>query len=240
MAEGLHPSMIVDCISDLHGHYPDLEGGDLLLIAGDLTVHDRDYEHRDFILWLAQIQKSKNKYEKIIYIGGNHDNFLHDPNRYGAIKTTSWNIDYLCDTGTEFQGLKIWGTPWSMTFPGMNPACKAFTVDHEIFLEDKWEQIPHDVDILITHTPPYGILDQVIDESVGFENGYRRHAGSKYLFNLFKYVFRPKLHVFGHIHEAYGQEEFFTGYNNIVVKSVNASHVNEKYEPVNKPVRVIL
>jgi Icc-related predicted phosphoesterase len=233
--------VIVDCVSDLHGFYPELEGGDLLIVAGDLTAHDRDEEHRDFVLWLAQIQKSKNKYNKIIYIGGNHDNLLYDSKRFGALKTASeWNIEYLCDSGTEFEGLKIWGTPWSMTFPNMNPHCKAFTVDREIELHPYWEKIPHDVDILITHTPAYGVLDEVIDISMGFENGYRRNAGSKYLYNLFTYVFRPKLHVCGHIHESYGHGEFFSGYNNIMVKSVNASYVNEKYEPVNRPIRVIL
>lgn len=41
--------MIIDCIADLHSHYPKLDGGDLLIVAGDLT--DRDsLEHVRIIL----------------------------------------------------------------------------------------------------------------------------------------------------------------------------------------------
>lgn len=223
--------LVVDCIADLHGNYLKLEGGDLLIIAGDLTGNDSDEEHKDFIFWLAQLQTSEHKYKKVIYIGGNHDNFLYDPNRHGAIKTTTWNIDYLCDSGTEFEGFKIWGSPWTTTFKGMNPMCKAFTVDTEIQLGDKFESIPWDTDILITHSPPRNVLDKTIDG---------RNVGSNYLYAWFKYVERPMLHVFGHIHEGYGQQEYFCGYNDTKVKSVNASHVNYKYQPVNPPVRVIL
>lgn len=223
--------MKIDCISDLHGHYPELEGGDLLIIGGDLTAHDRDEEHRDFILWLAQIQKSKNKYKKIIYIAGNHDNFLYDPNLYGVIKTTAWNIEYLCDFGTEFEGLKIWGSPWTLTFKGMNPHCKAFTVDTEEELQEKWKNIPEDIDILITHSPPWGVMDEVKKHpQVAGEN-----CGSMHLFLILKYSVRPRLHVFGHIHEGYGQQKRFAE-----CISVNASHVNERYEPVNKPIRIEL
>lgn len=176
----------------------------------------------------------RQKYSKVIFIAGNHDNCLvGNPSMHqGPYEDIGRpEIAYLFDNGIEFEGLKIWGSPWTMKFPGMNPHCMAFTVDTEEELADKFEKIPHDTDILITHSPPYGILDKIVDG---------RNVGSKYLHAWFKYVERPKLHVFGHIHEAYGQGEFFSGYNNTMVKSVNASHVNEHYQPVNKPIRVIL
>lgn len=214
--------MIVDCIGCLHGHYPKLEGGDLLIVTGDLTARDVSNEYEKFLRWVVS-----SHYKKIIWIGGNHDNFIQKfftPSKYSP--TT-----YLCDSGTEFEGLKIWGSPRTLKFKGQNPHAMAFCVDTEEELADKFEKIPPDTDILITHSPPYGILDKT-------DRG--ENVGSPYLYSWFKYVGRPKLHVFSHIHEAYGQEEVFVGHNNIMVKSINCSHVNELYQPVNKPMRVVL
>lgn len=219
--------MIIDCIADLHGFFPKLDGGDLLIVAGDLTATDTAVEYMKFHEWIR-----KQKYKKIILIAGNHDNLIQKGFFTGKSITPEWlGFDYLLDSGIEFEGLKIWGSPWTKTFPGMNPHCKAFTFDTEDELADKFEKIPRDTDILITHSPPYSVLDKIVD-------GYS--VGSLYLFNWFKYIERPKLHVFGHIHEAYGQAEIFPGYNDTMVKSVNASHVDELYNPVNKPIRIIL
>jgi Icc-related predicted phosphoesterase len=228
--------MIIDCISDLHGHYPELEGGDLLIIAGDMTAHDKIPEWFIFFDWLE-----KQKYRKKIYIGGNHDNFLvhciafNDPkhkwlsdlieeetgNPKGA------NIEYLKDTGTEFEGLKIWGSPWTAWFAGINSKCEAFVLNGESFLKKKWDLIPKDVDILITHSPPFGHLDRVYNGQIG----KWMHCGSMTLAQI---DCDPKLWVFGHIHEGYGQKE------EEECKYVNASIMNEYYEPVNKPIRIIL
>lgn len=223
--------MKITCIADLHGYKPELSGGDLLIITGDLTARDTDKEHLDFIEWIAYEQKYKNLYKKVVYVAGNHDNFL-DPKskRYGKIKTpTEWNIEYLCDSGTEFEGLKIWGSPWTKTFAGMNPHCKAFTCETERELAEKWEMIPDDVDILITHGPPDGILDR---------NFFAQSCGSRSLRRIIGRI-QPKLWVFGHIHEGYGEtkETSLTGKE---YHFVNASHVNEKYQPVNKPIEIEL
>lgn len=210
--------MIIDCISDLHGYYPKLEGGDLLIVAGDLTARDTSDEHIDFIEWL-EIQD----YQKKIVIAGNHDNNI-DPD---GIETYCWNSSYLEDSGTKFDGLKIWGSPWSLTFDGINPKCEAFTGDEE-FLKRKFDLIPVDIDILITHSPPYGIMDK----------GLHLHLGSHELRNIVLDACRlprMKLHVFGHIHECGGKK-----INTPLCSFVNASHVDEKYRPVNEPVRIIL
>lgn len=221
--------MIIDCISDLHGFYPYLEGGDLLIIAGDLTARDTYDEYNKFFDWLVQ-----QDYKKAIIVAGNHDNKLQQ----GHIPICSFNdyglseVEYLCDSETEFEGLKIWGIPWSKRFIGMNPHCMAFTFfDENWFYDEKVSQIPLDVDILITHSPPYSILDKVVD-------GYS--VGSPSLFNWLKYVCRPRLHIFGHIHEAYGQCEVFPTYNDKMMISVNCSQVNERYQNVNKPVRIVI
>jgi Icc-related predicted phosphoesterase len=216
--------MIIDCIADLHGHYPKLEGGDLLIVAGDLTARDTIYEHADFLGWL-NIQK----YKKKIFIAGNHDNNVD--------KKFDWDetLDYLCDSGAEFEGLKIWGSPWTPLFEGINPACKAFMLS-EGKLEAKFAKIPDDTDILVTHGPPLGVFDGIVN-NIPMKNGMMKkivkYAGSRSLDDRVSDI-KPRLHVFGHIHEGYGQDLIGD------VEFVNCSHVNERYEPVNKPIRVIL
>jgi Icc-related predicted phosphoesterase len=230
--------MIIDCIGCLHGERPKLKGGDLLIVTGDLTARDTDEELDEFDNWL-----DAQEYKKKIFIAGNHDNVLLDEKprkryaRFSGIKRERY--EYLCDSGTEYEGLSIWGSPWTASFPGINPKCKAFTIpfgpDTEDHLMNYWELIPKKVDILITHSPPYGILDGIPQE-----DGSVFHVGSKSLHAWIKYVERPRLHVFSHIHEAYGREEHFPTYNDEMMISVNCSIMNEKYKPVNKPIRIIL
>lgn len=212
--------MNITAISDLHGHYPELEGGDLLIIAGDLTAKD-DYEELDyFVRWIA-VQDYKNK----VVVAGNRDTCIErNPNWINPLQCA-----YLCDSGIEVEGLKIWGSPWTKTFEGMNPHCKAFTCDTEEKLAEKWALIPDDTDILVTHSPPYGIRDH--------DRGYPKGClGSTSLQRELFLRLTPKLMVCGHIHEGYGIEPP----GGIVQRCVNASHVNEHYKPVNKPIRVEL
>lgn len=214
---GTHRKMIVDCIADLHGEFPTLEGGDLLIVAGDLVGRSALVAYQYFDKWLRE-----QKYRKKIVIAGNHDLYLVD-NPYPI---NSPGVSFLCDSGTEFEGLKIWGTPWTKTFKGINPNCTAFCLKDEQELSEKWNLIPKDTDILVTHCPPWGVLDRIRypDYNVGSES------------LLFKSTqIEPILHVFGHIHEHGGKkEELHARFY------VNASHVNENYDPVNAPVRVII
>ncbi len=209
--------MKIDCISDLHGYYPKLEGGDLLIVAGDLTGRDKRDEYIYFCAWVRH-----SGYKKIIVIAGNHDNLMqNEPNFF----LSNDQVSYLCDSGTEFEGLKIYGSPWTKTFPGINPHCCAFTVDTDEELAEKWEMIPNDTDILITHSPPYGIFDLTSsNETVGSRSLRERSM-----------KISPKLHIFGHIHECGGRI-----LDTVQTKFINASIVNEHYQHVNKPVRVVL
>jgi len=125
----------------------------------------------------------------------------------------------------------------------MNPHYKAFTVDTEEELAKKWALIPDDVDILVTHSPPYGILDGIpilpktYPRSLTIGN---RHVGSDSLLNRIERVM-PKIHVFGNIHQSYGEHFLLReSWQPNDTRFINASHVNERYQPVNKPIRVIL
>jgi Icc-related predicted phosphoesterase len=230
--------MIIDAISDLHGFLPQLEGGDLLIIAGDLTARDTEYQHDDFFVWL-----NDQSYTKKIFIAGNHDNYLQRNNEKFIKTLEKSDLDYLCDSGTEFEGLKIWGSPWTRSFEGMNPKAKAFTLDTEEELAEKWELIPDDVDILVTHSPPYRILDEV---DIVTKSGTKQfNVGSSslwhYLGQLSDDSSKQRILICGHIHESYGRMKISNmKWDKCNLTIINASHVNERYEPVNKPIRIIL
>lgn len=226
--------MIIDCISDLHGDFPKLQGGDLLIVAGDLTAKDQPHEYLVFLMWLTE-----QNYTKKILVAGNHDNEIE---KCWTKLNPNCGIEYLCDSGTEFEGLKIWGSPWTKTFPNMNPHCKAFTVDTEEELAIKFSLIPKDTAILITHSPVYGNLDKVKRyNSQGYwdpkKDNYE-HVGSKSLQKHIDWDFALQLHVCGHVHEGYGEVKGQTGI--FSYHYVNCSIMNEIYEPINKPIRVEL
>ncbi len=216
--------MIIDCISDLHGFEPQLPGGELLIIAGDLTESDRPIQYGQFSSWLE-----RQKYEKKVLISGNHDSFF-EKSGFEKIQDSykDVGIDYLCDSGTEYKGLKIWGTPWTPWFDGVNPKCKAF-MDSEIYLEKRFSLIPNNLDILITHGPMLHILDANYD-------GYA--CGSKALRGAVDRA-RPRFLVCGHIHEQ-GNNQLMYKHTGTYTWCINCSHVNEVYEPINKPIRIII
>jgi len=214
----------VTCISDLHGYQPKLPGGDLLIVAGDHTARNSENEVALFDYWL-----NEQPYRKKIVIGGNHDNVLEDE----RIKLQF--CDYLLDSGTEFEGFKIWGSPWTLNFQGQNEECMAFGLDTEKQLSEKWDLIPKDTDILITHSPPHKILDGTI----------RKRVGSLSLRDQIRNLPSLKLHVFGHVHEGYGKTYDgyrldFEGLVGVPPLFVNASHVTLYYENINEPIIVEL
>lgn len=220
--------MIIDCIADLHGFFPKLDGGDLLIVAGDLTASDTPQQHLQFVDWCRYLP-----YRKIIVIAGNHDMFLQNiKSKYFGMPVYHDHCEYLCDSGTEFEGLKIWGSPCSLIFEDINPRCTAFT-GTEKDLAEKFALIPDEIDILITHTPPFGILD-----GIPMEDGSLYHVGSKSLaLKVGKMKNPPQLWIVGHIHEAYGED---LPTRDKPCKIINCSHVNKHYQPVNKPIRIIL
>ena len=89
----------------------------------------------------------------------------------------------------------------------------------------KWDLIPEDTDVLITHGPPHGILDLVPSDM----SGNYEHAGCEELLLAVKRV-KPKLHVFGHIHEGYGVAR------RARTTFVNACICDAAYRPINEPV----
>lgn len=207
--------MKITCVSDLHGETPQLDGGDLLIVAGDLTGTDKLSEYEAFVRWL-----NKQDYKKKIVIAGNHDGLLESE----GSQLLKWAADteYLQDSGTEFNGLKIWGSPWTPEFCDWH-----FMLQRGDQIKAKWDLIPDDTDILVTHGPPVMILDQVNSPRLQGD-----HVGCADLYDRVKKLPNLKLHVFGHIHESYGKK---------VIDGctfVNASIMTREYEPENKPIQV--
>lgn len=187
---------------------------DLLLHAGDLTYRGEKSAIQKFNVWLQD-----QPYAEKILIAGNHD-FLFEthPQQARALIPSG---RYLEDSGIVFRGLRIWGTPYQPWFFDW-----AFNIRSEDELAKHFQLIPEGTDIILAHSPPYGILDQ----TAGLY-GPASHAGSRALLEAIHRV-KPKLVVFGHIHEAYGIEK------RDGITFVNASICNLRYEPVHKPVVV--
>lgn len=198
--------MIIEAISDLHGYYPELPAGaDIVIIAGDLTANDSPESWKPFYKW-----KNELNVDAVFITPGNHDK---------ACEENGGNLNF------SYENLNFYSSPWSLSFQGMNPKCKAFTCPHEKGLEEKFAQIPQDLDILITHTPPYGILDKCQDG---------KKIGSKALLKAIERV-KPKIHIFGHVHEKGGKN---TVYEPTGTRCYNVAHVNEMYEPTNGFTRI--
>jgi predicted phosphohydrolase len=152
-----------------------------------------------------------------VVIAGNHDwAFALTPRRARALIT---HATYLEDAEATVAGLRIWGSPWQPEFMDW-----AFNLPPGEPLRQKWDLIPDGVDVLITHGPPRGHGDAL-------PNGAR--VGCPELLAAVRRV-RPRLHVFGHIHEGYGvTRDEHTTY-------VNASTCTLSYAPTNAPVVIDL
>ena len=188
---------------------------DMLLCAGDISYRGKEKNIRKFLQWF---QSTPAKYK--IFIAGNHDFlFEKNPEQAQVILNDYPDIIYLENSSVTIEGLKIWGSPWTPEF--YNWAFNAFPKK----IRSIWSQIPDDTDILITHGPPRRILDKTYWRE--------EHVGCPWLMKNVQRI-KPKLHVFGHIHEGYGMVE------KDGTIFVNASSCTLQYKPTNKPIEVEL
>jgi hypothetical protein len=212
------PRIRVVCVSDTHSQRCNIPYGDLLIHAGDLTLHGSAAEIQDAIDWL----KSLPHPHKVV-ICGNSDRFFDVSSRLAddAVTTSSvdsrprerdcpprrsgpafdWgDIHYLqqtsaclsfpCASSGVQRQINIYGAPNVPLCGGPENAFQ-YPIDH-----NPWAgNIPASTDILVTHTPPKYHLDWYHDSP----------EGCPFLLQeLWK--IRPLLHVFGHVHTSYGLE----------------------------------
>lgn len=208
------------CISDTHGDHEQLvlPEGDILLHAGDVTAHGQSAETQDFMQWLGS-QRFAHK----LCIAGNHDAFMEEePDQTAAFAAES-GVKLLNDSGCFIDGIQFWGSPITPRFFHWH-----FMRDPGADIEAHWNLIPKHTDVLITHGPVLGILDEVErpDE-------VKEHVGCPSLKKRLKEV-GPLLHLFGHIHEARGQ------YEQDGVRFYNISSMNKHYRIAHEPVVIEL
>ena len=206
--------MRIVCLSDTHDLHDQLRvpDGDLLLHAGDLTMKGTPQQIDAFDRWLGK-QPHRHK----VVIAGNHDwAFERTP---AQARSLIQHAVYLEDEETTIDGVRIWGSPWQPWFYDW-----AFNLPRGPQIAAKWALIPAGIDVLVTHGPPLGILDRT---SRGDD------VGCADLLAALPRI-KPRLHVFGHVHEGYGTLE------RDGIRFVNASNCTERYIAVQKPIVVDL
>jgi len=204
--------MKIVCIADTHSFHDDIDmpEGDVLIHVGDMSQRGRLEEITQFNKWLGTLD-----YKHIIVIAGNHDWFF-EQQPYLARELMT-NCTYLLDEEVIIDGLKIYGSPWQPWFCDW-----AFNVRRGLAIAEKWARIPDDTNILVTHGPPYPIMDLTYYG--------KEHVGCRDLSYRIKQLDHLNAHIYGHIHECPGMEE----HSNITY--VNATICTLNYVPKNKPI----
>jgi len=199
-------------ISDTHTRHEgvDVPPGDVLIHAGDITGSGGLKAVEHFAAWFER-QPHPHK----VVIAGNHDFcFERTPAEAEALLSFA---TYLRDSETTIDGVRFWGSPWQPWFMDW-----AFNLQRGAEIRAKWDLIPDGIDVLITHGPPRGHGDLMVSGE---------HVGCDDLLDALRRV-KPRLHVFGHIHEGYGTS------HEGETTCVNASTCDVGYRPVNAPVVV--
>ena len=221
----MNNKMRITFISDTHSKHKQvtnsLPGGDLIVHAGDMSSQGYKHEIQEFLKWYNNLDNYTNK----IFIAGNHDwGFQNDPKMcqeqlefYDKVTYLEDNLELIGDDYST--AVKVWGSPWQPEF--YNWAFNLPRNGEE--LKDKWDMIPMNTDILITHGPAWGKVDTV--------KGEGNPLGCELLAERIKVV-KPKIHVCGHIHTGYGY--VFDGDTHYI----NASVLDERYYYTQKPLTV--
>jgi Icc-related predicted phosphoesterase len=199
-------------LADTHGFHRRIRipDGDILVFAGDFCMYGDLTELDKFNAFLGELPH-KHK----VVVAGNHDICMERSPEYARNRLT--NAVYLQDQAVTLMGVSFYGSPWTPQFMDW-----AFNLSQGEALKQKWDLIPTNIDVLITHGPPHGFGDTA-------DSG--EHIGDPELANAIERV-KPKINVFGHIHEGYGT--FKLGETALV----NASVCDGMYQPVNPPILV--
>lgn len=222
----------IAAMSDTHSRHSklkDLPEADIVIHAGDMSSVGYEWEIEKFCKWYSKYPAAVK-----ILIAGNHDWLFEQDPKLAQEICKNHNIIYLENSGIELQMIngypyinedlpdipkvKIWGSPWTPFFCDW-----AFNAGRDItyaayyrkpYIKDFWDKIPKDTDILITHGPPYNILDELKCVN-GDPKG--QFVGCVELRKAIERI-KPKLHFCGHIHCGYGSyHENGISYYNVAI-----------------------
>lgn len=200
-------------VSDTHLKDFNPEPGDILIHSGDALNSGRFSELSKF---RTQLKLIKDNYKHIVYVAGNHDIVFEDD--YGVadlfLKEEINNLIILHNQSIELEGIKFYGT-------SDQPECGWAFGKLPDELEQSYNNIPDDTEVLITHCPPRGIQDLAVNSN--YPNGKR--FGSIELLAALNRLPKLKAHLYGHIHYSHG----ILHHNNIIYS--NAAICNEYYFP---------
>jgi len=182
--------MKIGAISDTHNKHhniktKELDKCDVVICSGDISGNGTQKEIESFCKWFGS-RKPKHK----LLVAGNHDFlFQKEPKKARAI-CEKYGITYLQDYGVVIDGVYFYGSPWQPQF--CDWAFNAARDPLDIFyyngkvktfplIKQFWDMIPETTDVLITHGPPYGILDELL-----FVDGTPKgvYVGNRQLTNL--------------------------------------------------------
>ena len=220
--------LFVSDTHERHNQMEDLPEADIFVHAGDFMNGGRsDIEIASFNHWLDSVPV---KPENRLICAGNHD-ILFDkthkcsgPEEAGKARRMLRNGVYLEEEAITVKGIKFFFSPWSPEFYGWG-----FNAARGEEIKKHWDKIPLDTEILVTHGPPYGILDQItptLDSPLTSQ-----HLGCEELYKKLPELKSLKIHVFGHIH---GSRGTYQQHTNGVPKGplfINASFLTERYRP---------
>jgi len=210
-------------VSDTHNQHSSVQlpDGDVLIHSGDFSFNGNMKEYKNFFFWLEGQEK---RYKHVIWVAGNHDG-----NRFVEERGEAWLEEtfvevpgiYLQDTSVVVAGYRVYGSPWTPQFGNWS------FMESRDAIKQKWDAIPEDTEILVTHGPPFEIGDR---------NSSQDPCGCGWLKQRVKELPDLKMHVFGHIHESAGEHSLFGS----DIKFVNASICTSAYKPTNKPIVIDL
>ena len=183
-------------ISDTHCEHENLDVPevDAVIHCGDESNHGNPWmneaEARNFFEWYSALPMPLK-----IFVPGNHSTAIEQ----GLVRGSDYPaVKFLIHESTEWNGLKIFGSPYTPNF--FDWAYMKARSDLDIV----WQSIPDDIDILITHGPPKGIMDVTAD----IQTAKPVHVGSQSLMRHVEERITPRIHAFGHIHDEQGISNF--------------------------------
>lgn len=176
--------MKICAISDMHDHAIELPKCNILAIAGDISMSGGPVWFQE--KFIPYLMDQKNKYDICLLVFGNHDDGIYMNDKWKDMEMNiPKNIKVLNNASFKYNELKFYGSPNCKYIPGF------LNTFNEETLKDIYLNMTDDIDVLITHSPPYGIGDTPIDDCY--------HLGSASLLEKVRQI-KPKIHIFGHVH----------------------------------------